>query len=50
MGVTKEKSPTYTGFEIDQHDEGVRVSQDIFAKDKIEVFNVKPERVRNPNS
>ena len=32
MGVTKEKSFTYTGFEIEQTKEGVRVSQDSFAR------------------
>ena len=34
---------------MEQNQEGIKVSQNGFAKDKIEVFDVKPDRAKVPD-
>ena len=50
MGNTETKKFVYTGFELDQTTEGIKVSQNEYAKTKVEVFDVKPDRARSPDS
>ena len=50
MGNTETKKFVYTGFELDQTAEGIKVSQNEFAKTKVEVFDVKPDRAKSPDS
>ena len=49
MGKTDRKSFVYTGFELEQTQEGIKVSQNEFARAKIEVFDVKPDRAKGPD-
>ena len=44
MGKTEQKSFKYVGFTIEQTNEGIFVSQKDFADEKIEIFDVQPER------
>ena len=46
MGKTEQRKFDYTGFELEQNRQGIKVSQNEYAKDKIEVFEVKPQRAR----
>ena len=48
MGTTEERKFTYTGFNLEEVKGGIRVDQTSFAKEKLEVFDVKPERAKNP--
>ena len=48
MGSVTEKKFTYTGFDLEQENDHVRLSQDKYIEEKIEVFNMKPDRARNP--
>ena len=50
MGSVTEKEFTYTGFDLEQENDHVRLSQDKYIKEKIEVFNMKPDRARNPTA
>ena len=50
MGSITEKKFTYTGFDLEQETGHVRVSQDKYTTEKIEVFDVKPDRARNPTA
>ena len=50
MGNTETKKFVYTGFELDQTTEGIKVSQNEYAKTKVEVFDVKPDRAKSPDS
>jgi hypothetical protein len=47
MGKTDRKSFVYTGFEPEQTQEGIKVSQNELARAKIEVFDMKPDRANN---
>jgi hypothetical protein len=49
MGKTDRKSFIYTGFELEQTQEGIKVRQNEFARAKIEVFDVKPDRAKGPD-
>ena len=46
MGKMEQMKFDYTGFELEQNRQGIKVSQNEYAKDKIEVIEVKPQRAR----
>ena len=44
MGKTEQEVFKYVRFEIEQEEDGVRVSMSKYAENKIDIFDVKPER------
>ena len=47
MGKTEEKKFKYVDFNIEQKPEGIYIDQNDFAEEKIEVFDVNPDRSKN---
>ena len=50
MGKTEEKKCIYVGFNKVQNNEGVLMDRRDFAGEKIEVFDVGPDRSRNQDT
>ena len=46
MGTTEASNLTYVGYEINQTEQGLTISQDKFVSDKVEQFAISPDRRR----
>ena len=44
MGKTEQKVFKYVGFDIEQKEDGIRVSMKSYAEEKIDIFDVNPGR------
>ena len=47
MGKVEEKKFTYVGFDIEQKEEGITIDQNHYAREKIEIITIDPDRAKN---
>ena len=47
MGKVEEKKFTYVGFDIEQKEEGITIDQSHYAREKIEIITIDPDRAKN---